>query len=50
MAEGVKGERGRRGDVGNQQHGQEGEGESHVVESMDRVRGKAREERNELRR
>jgi hypothetical protein len=48
MPEGVK--RGRGVDVGNTQHGQEGEGEGHAIESVERESGEAGEERNELRR
>jgi hypothetical protein len=39
VPEGVKRGRGRRGDVGNPQHGQEREG--HAVESVNRERGEA---------
>jgi hypothetical protein len=37
----------KRGDVGNPQHGQEGEG--HAIESVERESGEAGKESNELR-
>jgi hypothetical protein len=41
MPERVKRGRGRGGNVGNTQHGQEGEREGHVIESVERKSGEA---------